>query len=78
MGFLKCNVDAAFDPSKSLEAISAIIRDYQGRVITGKARKIHTSSSLVAEVMAIQEALILAQSCFYNAILLESDCKSCG
>ena len=75
MGFLKCNVDAAFDPSKSLEAISAIIRDYQGRVITGKARKIHTSSSMVVEAMAIREDLILARSCFCNALLLESSCR---
>ena len=72
---LKCNVDAAFSPLRNLGTMSAIIKDYQGRVIIGKARMIHTSSSLVAEAMAIRESLILTHSSFCNEVLLESDCS---
>ena len=63
-GMLKCNVDAAFSEQKQLEAVAAIIRDYQGRVITGKARHIHASSSMVVEALAIRKGLVLAKSCF--------------
>ena len=73
-GKLKCNVDAAFNDNRKLGAVSAIIRDCYGRLITGKAFKIHTSSSLAAEALAIREGLILAKSCFCEDVLIESDC----
>ena len=73
---LKCNVDAAFSRPRQVGAISAIIRDNQGRVITRKAKKIHASSSLVAEAIALREGLILARSCYCERILIESDCST--
>ena len=48
-GILKCNVDAAFSKNKQLGAIARIIKDPKGQVITGKAKRIHTNSSVVAE-----------------------------
>ena len=73
-GKLNCNVDAAFAENRKIGAISAILRDSCGNVITGETLKIHASSSLVAEALAIREGLILARSCFIEDILLESDC----
>ena len=74
LGKLKCNVDAAYDDQRKIGAIAAVIRDHQGNIITGKAHRIHTSSSLLAEAVAIREGLVLANSCFIDNILLESDC----
>ena len=71
---LKCNMDIAFANNRRVGAISVIIRDSQGNVITGKAHNIHTSSSLVAKVVVIREGLILARICFIEDVLLESDC----
>ena len=74
VGKLKYNMDATFDKDKRTGAVITIIRDHQGRLITGKALKVHTSSSLVAEVLAIQEGIILAQSYYCDSNLLESNC----
>ena len=67
---LKCNVDAVFLENRKLGAISAIICDCYGRVITGKALRIHTLSSLAAEAWAVCDGLILARSCFCKEILI--------
>ena len=77
VGVLKCNVDAAYSSTRQVGAVSATIRDNQGRVITGKAKKIHTSSSFAAEAFALREGLILilARSCHCERILVESGCS---
>ena len=64
----------AYSPSKKIGAVLAIIRDNQGKVIIGKARRIHISSSLVAEAIALREGLLLVRSSFCESIVLESDC----
>lgn len=75
VGVLKCNVDAAYSSTRQVGVVSAIIRDNQGRVITGKAKKIHSSSSLAMEAFALREGLILARSYYCEQILVESDCS---
>ena len=71
---LKCNVDRAYFEARQVGAFAAIMRDHQGRALIGKAHRILTMSSLVAEAMAIREDLCFVKSCFCEEILMESDC----
>ena len=73
-GILKCNVDGAYSEARQVGAFVAIMWDHQGRVLTGKAHKILTMSSLMAEAMAIWEGFCIVKSCFCEEILIESDC----
>ena len=43
-----------------------------GQLVTGLAN--YSNSPLVAESLAVREALLLASSCFCDTILVESDC----
>ena len=70
---LKCNVDAAFREDSGVGAIAAVIRNKDGTLVTALARRIHCSSSLVAEALAVREGLHLANSCLCDSIVLESD-----
>ena len=71
---LKCNVDAAYCDKKRVASLVAIIRDDHGKLVAGKANKIPCSSSVLAEAQTIHEGMLLASSCCYASVLIESDC----
>ena len=58
-GKLKCNVDVGFVASRGIGIVVVIIHDENGRLITGCTRNLPVSSSLIAEAIAIRDALIM-------------------
>ncbi|RYR65906.1 hypothetical protein Ahy_A03g011827 [Arachis hypogaea] len=56
---LKANVDAAFHKDTGTAALAVVVRDWQGKVITGTTATFKTISALTAEAQAYREALIL-------------------
>ena len=62
-------MDGSFCNEKNLGAVVAILRDNLGKMIIGRAHKIHVSSSLMAEAIAIREGLILASNYLSESLL---------
>ncbi|RYR21861.1 hypothetical protein Ahy_B03g067166 [Arachis hypogaea] len=71
--WLKINVDASFRKSNRKGAIATVLRDWQGKFITGSATEIRAFSSLEAEALALREALIMAKNLQLGKVLIESD-----
>ncbi|RYR75773.1 hypothetical protein Ahy_A01g000357 [Arachis hypogaea] len=60
--WLKINVDASFRKSNKKGATATVLRDWQGKFITGSATEIRIFSSLEVEALALREALIMAKN----------------
>ncbi|KAJ1388799.1 Ribonuclease H-like superfamily [Sesbania bispinosa] len=73
-GFLKCNSDAAWHGPFSPGAIAFLVRDSSGCVLTGHAKRAPVSSPLVAEALALREAVLAAYNMQWNKVIFESDC----
>ncbi|XP_019149855.1 PREDICTED: uncharacterized protein LOC109146657 [Ipomoea nil] len=73
IGFLKCNVDAAtFDNGAGF---GAVVRDSNGKYIAACSARLECGNDpLMAESMAVKEALTSMKSHHFNNIMLESDC----
>ncbi|RYR63043.1 hypothetical protein Ahy_A04g020830 [Arachis hypogaea] len=71
---LKVNTDAAFHRGTSTAALAAVVRDWQGKVITGITATFKTTSPLTAEAQAYREALILIKNIQIPNCLIETDC----
>ncbi|KAJ1418228.1 hypothetical protein SESBI_15970 [Sesbania bispinosa] len=54
-GLLKVNTDAAWNPDSKVGAISIVVRDHDGRLLAGHAKKISTYSPLAAEKLYLSE-----------------------
>lgn len=53
--------------------IAAVVREGEGTLLTGVARRVFTSSALVAEAQAIREGLLLALDLQAEMSIIESD-----
>ncbi|XP_015969290.1 uncharacterized protein LOC107492746 [Arachis duranensis] len=71
---VKINIDAAFHRETGIAASAAIIRDWQGNIITGITSKFKTISVLAAEAQAYREAIILTKNLQISNCIIESDC----
>lgn len=69
---IKINVDAATDLKNSRGAISAVIRDRGGLLLTGNTRRIFCCSSLEAEAQAVLFALQIADSLGVSSVIFNS------
>ncbi|KAJ1403308.1 Reverse transcriptase zinc-binding domain [Sesbania bispinosa] len=65
-GFLKCNSDAAWHGPFSPGAIAFLVRDSSSCVLTGHAKRAPASSPLVAEALALREAVLAAYNMQWN------------
>ncbi|KAJ1392784.1 Ribonuclease H-like superfamily [Sesbania bispinosa] len=70
---IKINCDAAFKAQSQLAAIAAIVRDSSGVILSLSSKIVPTSSPLLAEALAVREAVLLASGTFWPRILVESD-----
>ncbi|RYR61975.1 hypothetical protein Ahy_A04g019257 [Arachis hypogaea] len=57
LGWIKCNVDAAFLEVFSGGATAAVLRDHVGNLLTASNSRIAASSPLAAEALAVREAV---------------------
>ncbi|RYR19402.1 hypothetical protein Ahy_B03g064168 [Arachis hypogaea] len=71
---VKVNIDAAFHREIGIAATAAVIRDWQGKIITGITSKFKTISVLAAEAQAYREAIILTKNLQIRNCIIESDC----
>ncbi|XP_025612110.1 uncharacterized protein [Arachis hypogaea] len=72
--WVKVNTDAAFQKETGIAALAVVVRDWQGRVITGTTTTVKTTSALTAEVQAYREALILIKNLQIPNCIIETDC----
>lgn len=73
-GFVKLNVDAAFNQDLLLGAAGAVLRDPSGNFIAAANWKIDMcADALSAEAMALRWCLSLAQTVGCNKLIINSD-----
>lgn len=70
----KFNADAHFDASLVKGCSGIVGRDKEGTLVTGSSSKFFAKNALVAEAIAVREAITLASGLQIASILLESDC----
>ncbi|XP_072074220.1 uncharacterized protein [Arachis hypogaea] len=71
---LKANTDATFHKKTGKAASAVVIRNWQGKIITGTTSTFTTTSALAAEAQAYREALILIKNLQIPDCLIETDC----
>ncbi|XP_057747939.1 uncharacterized protein LOC130967135 [Arachis stenosperma] len=71
---LKVNTDAAFQKDTGKAASAVVIRNWQGKIITGTTTKFTTTSALAAEAQTYREALILIKNLQIENCIIETDC----
>ncbi|KAJ1425214.1 Ribonuclease H-like superfamily [Sesbania bispinosa] len=70
---LKINIDASWSPTNNYVAIGVVVRDSGGLLVSGLAKKIAAPSPLIAEALALREAIHLAHNLQWSKCLFESD-----
>ncbi|KAJ1422669.1 Ribonuclease H-like superfamily [Sesbania bispinosa] len=70
---LKCNTDASVPTQGSYAAIGLVVRDSHGYLVSGLSKKILAPSPLVAEALALREAMLLASNLQWKKCMFESD-----
>ncbi|XP_057761092.1 uncharacterized protein LOC130981521 [Arachis stenosperma] len=73
VGWIKCNVDAAFDKAHSTGATAVVFRDHNGTLLSGINSSIVATSPLAAEALAVRAALILSRNFQMQKVIIESD-----
>ncbi|XP_025636413.1 uncharacterized protein [Arachis hypogaea] len=71
---LKANTDAAFHKESGTAAAAVVVRDWQGKIITGTTSRFITTSAIAAEAQAYREALILIRNLQMDNCIIETDC----
>lgn len=74
-GALKINTDACFDREKRVAQAGIVIRDENGKLLGGHTKKYPTYSPMMAEALAVREALALALNCNMGKTFIETDCQ---
>ncbi|XP_057432718.1 uncharacterized protein LOC130725516 [Lotus japonicus] len=72
--FTKCNVDASWDKQTHLGSSGIILRDSEGKFLTGVACKQRSPSPLTSEALALRDGMILAGNLGITMMVFESDC----
>ncbi|KAJ1395233.1 Ribonuclease H-like superfamily [Sesbania bispinosa] len=70
---IKCNTDAAWSPASQRGALAVVARDHRGSLLLGNAKIVHTFSPLVAEALALREAVMMAYNFNWDRVVFESD-----
>lgn len=73
--YLKFNVDAATDLQNLKASIAVVVRDSDGSLLTGIAKKFPCCSVVEAETIAVREALLVAESLGVRRATIEIDNK---
>ncbi|RYR76446.1 hypothetical protein Ahy_A01g001038 [Arachis hypogaea] len=71
---LKVNKDATFQRDSGTAALAVVVRDLQGKDITGTTATFRTTSALAAEAKAYRETLILIKNLQITNCIIETDC----
>lgn len=75
LGWIRCNVDGAFDPVNGKGATGVVLRDHNGCFIQGRAVwRNHTPDAITMEAHALKDGLLLAQQSGAAYVCAEIDC----
>ncbi|KAJ1408301.1 Ribonuclease H-like superfamily [Sesbania bispinosa] len=72
---IKCNSDAAWSKSRPVGAVVVIARDCCGKLLSSLAKKIQAPNPLIAEALAMREAITAAYNFNWSKVVFESDCQ---
>ncbi|OMO86963.1 hypothetical protein COLO4_20835 [Corchorus olitorius] len=72
-GWVKFNVDGAFDVNSGAAGFGILARDDDGRLIDGIGRTIDTQNAFLAEAMALKEGLKLGRKLRCEKVIMETD-----
>lgn len=73
-GIIKINTDAGFNVQKAIGSAGIVARDFNGDLLCGFSKKFPATSPLIAEGLALREALAIAVNLRMSKVLFESDC----
>lgn len=75
-GWVKLNTDGSFTASNGLAGCGGLIRGSDGQWITGFAKSINVSSSIVAELWALREGLLIYMEMHLQVVEVELDASA--
>ncbi|KAJ1410340.1 Ribonuclease H-like superfamily [Sesbania bispinosa] len=70
---LKCNSNASWSTHGNHAALGVVVRDSNGYLLSGMSKRILAPSPMVAEALALREAMLLASNLQWPKCLFESD-----
>lgn len=74
MGWIKCNIDGAFDPTQGQGATAAVLRDERGSFQGGRAQWYsHGLDALMMESLACRDGMAYARERGVRRLLVETD-----
>ena len=76
VGWVKLNTDGASGPGTDRTGCGGIIRDEQGRWITGFSRRIGVANSFIAELWGLRDGLHLCCCRNFDSLEVEIDAKA--
>ncbi|RYR70855.1 hypothetical protein Ahy_A02g005160 isoform B [Arachis hypogaea] len=72
-GWMKISIDASFDKETGQAASAAVIRNCDGKVLSGSTMNFKTISPLAVEAHAMRDAMILSKNLQLGRCLIETD-----
>lgn len=74
MDIIKINTDAGFDHRLDVGSAGIVARDIKGELVCGFTKKFPATNPLIAEALALREAVAIAVNLGMSKVLFESDC----
>ncbi|RYR08900.1 hypothetical protein Ahy_B05g076767 [Arachis hypogaea] len=71
---VKVNTDAVFHRETGMAALAAVVRDWQGKIITETTSTFRTTSALAVKAQAYRETFILIKNLQIANCIIETDC----
>ncbi|PRQ31932.1 putative ribonuclease H-like domain, reverse transcriptase zinc-binding domain-containing protein [Rosa chinensis] len=71
--FVKINTDASWDKQSLQAGLAVIVRNSSGELLHGKTRIVRASSILLAETLALYQAVLLALCLNFQKVIFEMD-----
>lgn len=70
---VKVNTDASFNRHSNIACVGVIARDFKGHILFGITKKFPATSPLLAEALALREAVAVASNFGVTRVLFEND-----
>lgn len=74
LDIIKINTDAGFDHRLAVGSAGIVARDYKGELVCGFTKRFPATNPLIAEALALREAVAIAVNLRIPKVLFESDC----
>lgn len=75
VGFIKGNVDSAFNANSKQAGVGIVFRDDKGDPCEYSSSTVQSISALITEAMALKKAMQMASALELQKVCFESDCE---